>query len=202
MQLFSHTVYNKIKITDPCECHSHDSGLLCPNLDVLERQILSSHQSFVVERYRTSPADLWLMVHSTEQVSVAPTGPLHTPTINLCCDGVEVRHTMQVFYHTLSSGPINQDMLSSFLSQLAPQSGYKICPGISSYPPEVRFHTKHLRDWGPPFFRMDSDTCLLWHIPNNSCQLPTSPLYNACKACKTLHHDIQVIAKRASSMHC
>ena len=52
---------------------------------------------------------------------------------------------------------------------------------------------------GVNHFRLDADTCLLWHIPSNACQLPNSPLYNVCKLCKTLHHNIQVLAKRVSS---
>ena len=52
---------------------------------------------------------------------------------------------------------------------------------------------------GSTIFRLDADTCLLWHIPSNACQLPNSPLYNVCKLCKTLHHNIQVLAKRVSS---
>ena len=63
----------------------------------------------------------------------------------------------------------------------------------------MRFKTKHLREWGKPFLRLDSDTCSLWHIPNNVRQSPSSPLFNACKSCKTLHHDVQVLSKRATA---
>ena len=58
---------------------------------------------------------------------------------------------MQVLYHTVSSWPIDADILSFLLSQLVPSSEYVVCPGIGAYPPEVWFKTKHLRGWGQPF---------------------------------------------------
>ena len=178
--------------------HNHDD-LLCPFLDVFEKQIADADACFVVGKYCSSPRDRYLMVHSSERVSESCTGPLYTPSLNLCCDGTKAVYDMQVFYRTISCGPIDAEMLSVLLNQLLPNSEYTVCPGIGSYPPEVRFKTKYLRDWGQPFNRLDADNCLLWHIPNNSHQLPTSPLYNACNSCRILHHDVQVLAKRASS---
>ena len=69
--------------------------------------------------------------------------------------------------------------------------------GISEYLSEIHLKTKHLHEWGQPFNRLDSDSCKLWHIPNNT-QLTSSPLYNVCRPCKQLHHDIQQLAKRAT----
>ena len=160
---------------------------------------MDADSCLVLAKYRSSPGDLWLMVHSSKRVLETVAGPVHTPHLNICCDGTKVVYNMQVLYHTVSSGPIDADILSFLLSQLVPSSEYAVCPGIGAYPPEVRFKTKHLRDWGQPFFRLDADTCPLWHIPSNACQLPTSSLYNACKHCKTLQHDIQVLARRVSS---
>lgn len=86
--------------------------------------------------------------------------------------------------------------VTSLLNQLLPDSGYVTCPGISRYPSELSFKTKHLREWGDPFNRTDSDICELWHLANNNRQLPSSALYNVCRLCKQLHHAIQQLLRR------
>ena len=97
-------------------------------------------------------------------------------------------------------GHANTADFLSYLRSLLPDSGYVICPGISNYPFNLRFKTKHLHEWGEPFNRLDSDTCELWRVPNNSRQLPSNELYNVCKSCKQLSHDIQQLVKRNSTI--
>ena len=127
-------------------------------------------------------------------------GPLQNPCLSLCCDGTSATYSLQVLFRTVDSGPFEADKVSSYLMQLLPGSEHVACPGIQSYPSDIRFRTKHLCDWGQPFNRLDADTCLLWHVPNNSRQLPSSLLFNACKPCKELHHDTQQLSKRGSTV--
>jgi len=109
-------------------------------------------------------------------------------------------YKFSVYYQTIANGSVKSEEFLSCLRHLLPDSGYVICPGISSYPSGIRFKTKHLHEWGEPFNHLDSDTCELWHIPNNSKQMPSSVLYNACKSCKQLCHDIQQLVKQDSTI--
>lgn len=106
----------------------------------------------------------------------------------------------QVFYQVIEEGQYTcpSDILV-YLKQLLPSSGYTICPGIKHYPETIRFKTKHLVQWGPPFERLFSDGCSLWHIPNNCQQSPESNVFDCCKACKLLQHDINQLERRANA---
>lgn len=86
-----------------------------------------------------------------------------------------------------------------YLKQLLPSSGYVVCPGIKEYPDQIRFDTKNLRQWGPPFNRKFSANCYQWHVPNNAQQLPGSIAFDCCKPCKQLLHDINQLALRANT---
>ena len=110
----------------------------------------------------------------------------------LPCNVMEVpQHSSFVlFFQPIFSGPVDTGYFLSLLRQLLPDSGYEMCPGITNYPPDVCFKTKHLHEWGEQSNGLDSDSCKLWLIPNNSRLLPTNVLYNACEACKQLHHDV------------
>ena len=76
-------------------------------------------------------------------------------------------------------------------------SGYKICPGLTD---EIKFKTKNLREWGVPFSRMDSRTCLLWHIPCNLRRPTGDPLRDVCAPCRRLKHDLDRLAKRNEAL--
>lgn len=122
----------------------------------------------------------------------------------LCIDHGSQLHSShfywQIFYEVVEHGQYTspEDVLV-YLEQLLPSSGFIICPGLNEYPEQVRFKTKHLVEWGPPFSRIFSDGCNLWHIPNNSKQSPESNVFNCCKACKQLNHDIQQLVRRADA---
>ena len=119
----------------------------------------------------------------------------------LLCTVMEVpQYSSFMFFQPVFSGPVDTGSFLSLLKQLLPDSGYEICPGITSYPPDLRFKTKHLHEWGEPFNWLDSDSCELWLIPNNRRQLPTNVQYNACKACKQLNHDVQQLIKRSATI--
>lgn len=106
----------------------------------------------------------------------------------------------QVYYITHASGTYTSPSdVAKYLDQLQPGSGCVVCPGISEYPSEIRFKTKHLQEWGPPFHRMSSTECSLWHVPNNFRQAPGSLGYNCCKPCKQLMHDIAQLKRKAIS---
>ena len=63
----------------------------------------------------------------------------------------------------------------------------------------MRFKTKHLVEWGPPFHRKFSDLCSVWHIPCHVKQNKESNTFQCCKACKKLQHDIDCLVKRANT---
>jgi len=133
-------------------------------------------------------------------VRVALAGQILDPNILLCCDGCSIMYKFSAFFQIFASGHANIAKFLSYLRSLLPDPGYVICPGISNYPFNLRFKSKHLHEWGEPLNRLDSDTCELWHVPNNSRQLPSSELYNVCKSCKQLSHDIQQLVKRDSTI--
>lgn len=122
-------------------------------------------------------------------------GPVANPRL---CITVEesgsVEYKWQVFFNTISSGCLSETLLRQHLDELRPHSGYVICPGIRSYPEEVRFVTKNARLWGIPFNRIDAHSCRLWHIPNNVKHPTGTELRDTCKECRLLHHDIMKLA--------
>lgn len=150
--------------------------------------------------YLSATGAMWLRIECKGRVSEMNSGPFNNPFITLCCNGSSVTFKFCVFFQPVTSGLVDTGCFLSLLKQLLPDSGYEICPGICSYPPDIRFKTKHLHEWGEPFNRLDSGSCLLWHIPNNNRQLPTNSMYNACKPCKQLHHDINQLAKRSATV--
>ena len=57
-------------------------------------------------------------------------------------------------------------------------------------------HSKLRRSWGFPFDRMDSKNCSMLHKPQNRKQMPGSDLYNVCRRCKRLHHELKAMSKK------
>ncbi len=126
-------------------------------------------------------------------------GPLANP--RLCFRAVSgcVTYKWQVFFHTVAGGDYTFEAVRPFLDQLLMRSGYVVCPGLAEYPSGIRFKTKNVREWGLPFKRIDSQMCLLWHIPKNEKQPHGSQLRDVCMACRRLSHDIRQLLQKASS---
>ena len=78
-------------------------------------------------------------------------------------------------------------------------SGYIVCPGIREYSSEIGLKMKHLKEWGMPFYLKFSSECSLSHVPNNIHLDPESVVYNCCKPCKQLWHDVHQLQRRAIS---
>ena len=131
-------------------------------------------------------------------MSMAQCGPMANP--RLCIIGQEgkVSYTWQVLYKTVASGCYCTEEIQTYLQQLAPHSGYKLCPGIGQY--NLQFTTKNLRIWGMPFDRCDSNACFLWHTPCNSKRPNGDSLRDACAPCKRLDFDIKQLEKRLQSL--
>ena len=125
-------------------------------------------------------------------------GPLQNPRLCIYAAEDSLQFKWQVWFRTISSGTYTFGSVQSFLDQLSTDSGYRVCPGIREYPPEVRFKTKHLREWGLPFNRIDSDNCLLWHIPNNRRHPCGDRLRDGCASCRRLDHDIQQLLQSSA----
>jgi len=183
--------------SDHTPTHSHTANS-CPILEEIYLTITREHSRLICYR-QTSDLDKWLTIECSSHITKIDSGPFFNPRITICCDGDSATYKLTAFFRTIPNGPVDTVGVSSYVKQLLPESGYVICPGIVNYPSEVRFKNKHLHEWGEPFNRLDLDNCEIWHIPNNNKQLASSPLYNACKPCKQLHHDIQQLARRATN---
>lgn len=177
--------------------HSHSLGT-CATLDELSTTTSSKAPELTYTKCYTQNS-CWLVITPKQAVIFPDIDPVQSPRLCLTCNGTaSVTYLFQVLFKTIESGVCDSDRLDALCQQMLPSSPYVVCPGIPSYPDDIRFKTEHLHEWGQPFSRLDSDLCALWHIPNNARQLPTSSLYNACKQCKQLWHDIQQLAKRSS----
>ena len=127
-------------------------------------------------------------------------GPLANPRLCVFAEGGAVHYKWQVLFKTVTSGEFSDMIVEPYLEQLKPASGFKVCPGIKEYPQEIRFDTKNLRRWGIPFGRIDAQSCLLWHVPNNSHHPTGDNLRDSCQPCRILHRDISKLAEKASSL--
>lgn len=124
-------------------------------------------------------------------------GPIAIPRLCIMARDDVLVYKWQVFLKTVCEGTFNYAEVITYLQQLVHTSGYAICPGIREYPSVIRFKTKHLREWGTPFSRLDSDSCLLWHVPNNLRYPTGDPLRDACVECRKLTYEISRLAERA-----
>ena len=78
---------------------------------------------------------------------------------------------------------------------LAVMENCEVCPGLKiKSVPEVNLASK--RTWDFPFERIDSNKCLLLHLPVNTKQFPGSVLFNVCKHCKKLYHNLNDVSKK------
>ena len=127
-------------------------------------------------------------------------GPLQNPRLCIVHEAQSSHFYLQIYYSTIQDGVYSSPSdVEMYLEQLLPSSGYVICPGIRSYPDQIRFATKNLRQWGPPFNWMFSAACAQWHIPNNVQQSQESLGFDCCKSCKQLLHDINQLVQRATT---
>lgn len=178
------------------ECHHTSNG--CSAIDGLNAHFQQTDRHVNSSVYRdSSDNSSYLIVTRDDRYFITSAGPIQTPRLCVKCDAQNITFSFQVFYKSIDVGPYDHEMAMSFLSQLHPHSSYVVCPGLRDYPNAIEFKTKNVRLWGEPFGRIDSQACRLWHVPNNSRQPPTSPLYNCCPSCKQLNHDIQQLLKRA-----
>ena len=127
-------------------------------------------------------------------------GPLANPRLCVFADGSVVQYKWQVLFLTVAGGDYSFNIVKPYLEQLGPLSGYKLCPGIGEYPEEIRFKTKKLREWGLPFKRIDAQSCVLWHIPNNVHHPTGDKLRDTCQPCRRLSHDIRQLVERVHSV--
>jgi len=151
--------------------HSHQANS-CPFLDPLHVAISGKESRFSLSIHHSPTDMLSLRVECEDRVSETDCGPLSNPFMIFFCNGRSVTYKFCTFFKTIKSGLVDTTSVTSLLNQLLPDSGYVTCPGISRYPSELSFKTKHLREWGDPFNRTDSGICELWHLANNNRQLP------------------------------
>ena len=123
-------------------------------------------------------------------------GPIANPRLCFMLQNGAILFKWQILFKTISEGDYTYTGVSKFLTQLLYSSGYTICPGLKEYPNDVLFKTKNLREWGLPFNRLDSQSCLLWHIPNNTHHPSGDMLRDTCGPCKRLSFDIKQLEDR------
>lgn len=110
----------------------------------------------------------------------------------ICATGSSACYMWQLFFQAIVEGDYMLEVIQPFLDQLPMSSGYMVCPGIGEYLTEVCFKTKHLREWGLQFTRLDSQICLLWHLSNNSSYPHGHKLRNVFTDCRRLNLEIFV----------
>ena len=161
----------------------------------------------VVDAGNQSETSQWAVVQSADKSVLVDGcyGPVKPVKLVFSSDGL---YSFQALLTTIKTGNWrltsgHPTELNQLLDTMLPASGYVPCPGLRNYQAEfgefVRFHTKNLREWSLPFSRYDSNTCLLWHLPNNVKQSMSSPLFNCCPNCKSLFHELNALKKRAES---
>lgn len=121
-------------------------------------------------------------------------GPLQNPRLCIVHESQSQssQYYWQIFYQVVAHDQyVSTSDVLVYMEQLLPSSGFVLCPGLKEYPQQIRFKTKHLVEWGPPFCRRFSDSCNLWHIPSKHAES------TCCKPCKQLQHDIGQLVRRA-----
>ena len=104
------------------------------------------------------------------------------------------KHSLKVlFYDATLRGTLKEEKDISAL--LAVMENYEVHPSlkIKSVP---NANSAFKRTWGFPFEGIDSNKCLLLHLPVNKRQVPGSVLFNVCKHCKELHHKLNDVSKK------
>ena len=101
-------------------------------------------------------------------------------------------YVVKVLFHDVLKGTLKHDRDLVDLFRVSTEN--VICPGLSMV--AEKEHSKLKRSWGFPFDRMDSKNCSMLHKPQNRKQMPGSDLYNVCRRCKRLHHELKAMSKK------
>ena len=96
-----------------------------------------------------------------------------------------------LFRDTTLRGTLKEEKDISFL--IAVMENGEVCPGLKSVPDA---NSTSKRIWGFPYERIDSNKCLLLHLPGNIKQVPGSVLFNVCKHCKKLYQKLKDSSKK------
>lgn len=112
-------------------------------------------------------------------------------SLHVSADG---KYSLKVLFRdTTLTGTLKEEKDISAL--LAVMENYEVCPGLNvKSVPDANSASK--RTWGFPFERIDSNKCLLIHLPVNTKQVPGSVLFNVCKHCKKLYHKLNDVSKK------
>ena len=139
----------------------------------------------------------FFIIYGRPAVMFSDADPIANPRLCIVDDGSVLVYKWQVFSQTICQGNFNFSEVLLYLQQLEHYSGFVLCPGLKNYPSLIRFKTKHLREWGTPFGRLDSESCSLWHKPDNQLHPTGSSLRDVCANCKKLSYAINQLAERA-----
>lgn len=183
----------------PAETPSERSYVLSttPTIDWIERVktfISSKASPFKVSSWKSVDGD-YLTISKTDLsrydsrlVLVPGVAPV---SLHVSADG---NYTVKVLFRdTTLKGTLKEE--EDISSLIAVMENCEVCPGLKSVP-DVNSATK--RTWGFPFERIDSNKCLLLHLPENKKQLPSSVLFNVCKHCKKLYQKLKDVSKKRS----
>ncbi len=169
-------------------------------LSDVKKFVEACYPSLEVEINDEEGASRWVIVCSTRYSRLQ--GSPVKPRVLFRSDG---SYSLEILLNKVQGGLWTDSKpphanIKSTLDTLLTHSGYVICPGIRSYDSEfeqtVRFKTKNLRVSTNPISRHDSTNCSIWHKPSNLRLSPSSPLFNLCLPCKTLHSDLTAIKNR------
>ena len=101
-------------------------------------------------------------------------------------------YVVKVLFRDVLKGTLKHDRDLVYLFRVITEN--VICPGLNLVASKERSTLK--RSWGFPFDRMDSKNCCMLHKPQNRKQMPGSDLYNVCRSCKKLHHELKAMSKK------
>ena len=100
-------------------------------------------------------------------------------------------YVVKVLFRDVLKGTLKHDRDLVNLFRVSTEN--VICPGLSMAAKE---HSTLKRSWGFPFDRIDTKNCCMLHKPQNRKQMPGSDLYNVCRSCKKLHHELKALSKK------
>ena len=98
-------------------------------------------------------------------------------------------YVVKVLFRDVLKGTLKHDRDLVYLFRVITE--HVVCPGLS-----MAQRSTLKRCWGFPFDRIDSKNCCLLHKPQNRKQMPGSDLYNVCRSCKKLHHELKAMSKK------
>lgn len=154
--------------------------LVVSRLTDIATDIRTRYQDHVVETAGDGNKT-FIVVKQKEMNTQCSAGPIYNPHLVISDDTLdEPQLEFQVFFRSICKEAYTPEVANTYLQSLLPGLGYALCPGIPSFPTEVRFKPKKYREWTSPFVRHNSHTCKLWHVPSHHKRSPNDPLYNSC----------------------